>query len=193
MRERYELDFEWRGFELHPGIPPGGLAPSRMFAPAQVAAMHARLSAVAADLGVPFTPRDHAPSTKKALALSEYARGQGRLDAWREAAMGAHWQDGRDLEDPAVLRELAAAAGLDPDEALAFLDDPSVPGLLDAQRAEARAWGVTGIPTWFLLPAGWRPEDGLPETGPRPVRVVGCQPWEVVERAAEMAGAAPRG
>ena len=155
--------------------------------------MHARLQSVAADLGVPFTPRSHAPSTKRALAVSELARREGRLDAWREAAMNAHWRDGRDIEDLDVLGELAAAAGLDADRALAFLQAPEVGPLLQQQRIEAMRWGVTGIPTWFMLPEGWAPGDPRPVEGePQPVRVVGCQPREVVEKAAEMAGARPR-
>ena len=163
-----------------------------MFPPDKVQAMHARLAAVADGMGVPYHPRPHAPSTKPALALSEYARRQGRLDAWRELAMNAHWAEGRDIEDPDVLRELATAAGLDPDAALAFLDDPEVPQILLAQRVEAQRWGVTGIPTWFILPDGWEPAHGMPPEGqPRPVKVVGCQPLEVVERAARLTVGGP--
>ena len=77
--------------------------------------------------------------------------------------------------------------------AIAFLDSPEVPALLKQQRVEAYRWGVTGIPTWFVLPDGWTPEDGIPDEGPRPVKVVGCQPLSVVTRAAELAGATPRG
>lgn len=160
-----------------------------MFARPQIDAMHARLSSVADGLNVPFKPRQHAPSTKPALAISAFARQAGKLAPWRDAAMDAHWRDGRDIEDRDILRELATQAGLDADAALAFLDDPQVPQLLADQRAEAHNWGVTGIPTWFMLPTGWSPEDGMPTEGPRPVKVVGCQPIEVVEQAAQMAGA----
>jgi predicted DsbA family dithiol-disulfide isomerase len=164
-----------------------------MFPPAKVEQMHAHLVQVAKGMGVSITPRERAPSTKPALALSEYARRNGRLDAWREVAMAAHWEHGRDLEAPEVLRDLAVQAGLDPDAAMAFLADPEVPGLLAAQRHEAARWGVTGIPTWFVLPTGW--DLGMPrppEGSPQPVKVVGCQPIEVVERAARAAGAHPR-
>lgn len=163
-----------------------------MFSAAQVRSMWDRLHEVAGTLGLTFTPQAHAPNTKPALAIVELARRQGRLDAWREAGMNAYWRDGRNIEDPAVLRELAADAGLDPSEALAFLDTAEVPGLLAQQRQAAMRWGVTGIPTWFLLPAGWSMGDDRPPEGePQPVRVVGCQPMDVVLRAAELAGATP--
>ncbi len=164
-----------------------------MFAPDQVEAMHRRLTDVGASLGVPFTPRPHAPSTKPALLLSEFAREQGRLDAWREAAMNAHWRDGLDIEDRTVLDQLLAATGLDASAGWAFVDRPDAPRLLHRQRAEAMQWGVSGIPTWFLLPPGWSLGDARPPDGePQPIRVVGCQPMEVVLAAAERAGAALR-
>lgn len=192
VQERYELDFQWNGFELHPSIPAGGMDLSQMFPASKVREMQARLQDVADGLGVEIHARDHAPSTKPALALSEFARQHGRLDAFRSLAMDAHWKEGRDIEDRAVLRDLAESAGLDADAAIAFLDDAAVPQLLRRQREQAQAWGVTGIPTWFMLPDGWEPEHGIPESGPRPVRVVGCQPLEIVEKAAGMAGATPR-
>lgn len=193
LRERYALDFSWRGFELHPGIPKGGMDVAAMLGKDRMAAAHARLLEVARSFGVDFEPRDHAPSTKPALAIAEHARDKGRLDAWRAATMDAHWRDHRDIEDRGVLAELASEAGLDPAEALAFLDRPDIPDLLAAQRAEAARWGVNGIPTWFVLPDGWQPGDARPPEGqPQPVRVVGCQPMDVVERAARVAGAQPR-
>jgi predicted DsbA family dithiol-disulfide isomerase len=190
--QRYALDFQWRGFELHPEIPLGGMDVRRMFPEAQVQAMFARLRQVAEGMGVPFDPPMHAPNTKRALAISEHARAEGKLDAWREHTMDAYWQHGRNIEDEAVLRELASASGLDADTAMAFLDQPQVPQLLMDQRLEAQRWGVNSIPTWFVLPSGWSPEEPWPEDHPdKPVRVVGCQPMEVVERAAKMAGARP--
>ena len=191
LRQRYALDFEWRGFELHPATPAGGLDLASLYPADRLAAGHARLAEVAAGFGLPFTARPRMPCTRPALAIAELARRNGRLDAWRTGAMEAHWVDGRDIEDRAVLGDLAAKAGLDPAEALAFLDAPEVAGLLTAQRALARKWGVTGIPTWFILPDGWHEGDPMPTSGPRPVRVVGCQPMDVVEGAAHAAGAEP--
>ncbi len=191
---RYALDFDWCGFELHPEIPAGGMDLSTMFPPEMVKGMHARLQQVADDLGVTIRPQARAPSTKPALVLSAYARTHGALDAFREHTMDAYWRDGLDIEDRGVLRQLCIKSGLDPDDAMGFLDGEQAPHILLAQRREAMQWGVTGIPTWFMLPTGWSPEGAGPDDdddddGPRPVRVVGCQPLDVVEQAAQMAGA----
>ena len=115
----------------------------------------------------------HVPSTRRALAVTEYAREQGRLHAFKEAAMAAHFQLGLDIEDLEVLAGLAREAGLDAGQAAAAADDPVYLQRVDALRDEAAGAGVTGIPT--LIFGG----------GPM---VVGCQPMDELARAAEQAG-----
>lgn len=188
----YELDFDWRGFELHPEIPLGGMDLTQMFPAQAVKGMRARLEQAAKGFDVPLRFPSRSNNTRAALAMAEYARDQGKLDGFRDAGMAAFWRDGGDLEDRALLRQLAEGAGLNADAALAAIDDPEMVQRVAAMGQEAARWGVTGIPTWFVLPEGWTPEQGIPQEGPRPVRVVGCQPYEVVERAAKMAGAKAR-
>ena len=192
LRARYALDFEWYGFELHPDLPPGGRSLADVFPNAQIQATHRQLANVARDFGVTFTPRMHMPSTRPAFAIAALARKEGVLDAWRSHVMEAYWEDGRDLEDRDVLGELAQASGLDADAAVSFVDDPRVDRILKKQREQAYLWGVTGIPTWFVLPAQWEPGDARPPAGrPQPSKVVGCQPLAVLEEAARKAGAVP--
>lgn len=76
---------------------------------------------------------DHLPNTRRALAMAEYARDQDRLEAFRDAAMDAHWRRGENLEDDADLRAIAARAGLDSEAALraAGHTSPSGPALID--------------------------------------------------------------
>lgn len=176
----YELDFEWMGFELHPRTPRGGMPLSQLFPGRDIAPMHAQLARFAAGFGVEMKLTERLPNTRRPLALAEFARAQGRLAPVREALMEAHWAAARDIESDAVLREAATAAGLDPDEALAAADGPEMAARVDALGLEARRWGVTGIPTYFLLPDGWAPGMGPLPSGAQPVRIVGCQPWESV-------------
>ncbi|MBS1109046.1 MAG: hypothetical protein H6Q88_1038 [Anaeromyxobacteraceae bacterium] len=119
---------------------------------------------------------DHKPNTRKALALAEWARGQGRLHEVRTGLMDAYWREGHDLEDDAVLARVAAAAGLDGPAALRGSREPEIlERVADMGRAAARA-GVTGIPTF--------------DVGEE--RVVGAQPYAVLAEAVVRQGGRPR-
>jgi predicted DsbA family dithiol-disulfide isomerase len=111
-------------------------------------------------------------NTRRALAIAELARDRDRLEPFRAAAFEAYWRQGKNLEDDGDLRTVAAAAGLSPDEALRAADAPSFLARVDQKQDEARADGVTGIPTFII--AG--------------EEVVGCQPYEALAAAAERAG-----
>lgn len=117
------------------------------------------------------------PNTRKALAVSEFARVRGRLDEFRSQVMEAYWMEGRDIEDSAVLGETAVASSLDPQEARLAADDPVYLGRVDDLRLEASAMGISGIPAFIF--AG--------------ERIDGCQPYEVLAGAAIRAGARQRG
>ncbi len=177
LLEEYEIDFDWRGFELHPDTPQGGRRLDEVFGPERTRAMRDYLAGFAADFGVTgMTIRDVMPSTRRALAVAEFARDQGKLHLFRTAAMEAAWRHGQDIEDPEVLAHCARSAGLDPVAAVEAFDEPKYLARVMTMGAEARRTGVTGIPTVLL--------------GSR--RVVGCQPYEVLAAAAEAEGARRR-
>jgi len=172
LLSEYDLTLDWRGFELHPGTPKGGLPLQRLFPGRDLAQMHAGTRRFAARFGVTdFSPPDRLQNSRRALAIAEWARATGRLEAFRAAVLNGHWRQGKDLESDADLAEMAVAAGLDGGEALAAADDPAWLSGVDAKQADARAHGVTGIPTFII---------GTEQ-------IVGCQPYEVLAAAAERA------
>lgn len=162
----------WRGFELHPETPRGGVSVTALIPGSRLESMREYMRGFAARFGIEdmATP-DRLPNTRRALAMAEYARDHDRLEVFRDAAMDAHWRRGENLEADADLREIAARAGLDSDEALRAADDPTYQTRVDAIRAEASGQGVTGIPTFVVGE----------ET------IVGCQPYEVLAAAARRA------
>lgn len=169
---------DWRGFELHPETPVGGIKIARLFGAERVEPMRAYMGRFAAQFGITdMRHPSHLPNTRRILASAEHARDQGRLDEFREAAMDAYWRDGRDLEDEAVVREVAAGVGLDPDATVAAMDDAAFLARVDAIRRESINAGVTGIPTFFI-------GDEV---------VVGCQPYEALAAAVERSGGRRRG
>ncbi len=178
LEREYAIRVEWRGFELHPDTPAGGMPLSRLFGGRDVGQMHAYVMQFAKSFGVDLPkPPGHLPNTRTALAAAEFARDHGSLDAFRRAAQRAYWIEGKDLESPATLQAVAKVAGLDPAAVLKASTDPTFLGRVDAVRAESEAQGVTGIPTMVF--AGGE-------------AVVGCQPYEALAAAARRAGAARR-
>lgn len=143
----------WLPFELHPDTPPETIALTEYLShlsPGQLEQVHAGLRVRAAELGLPFDPPPFLANTRKALALAEYARDQGRLAALHLPLFQAYFVRGQNLYDDAVLREVAATAGLDPDAALAAIAEGRYAGRLEQYAAQARAYGITGVPTFII-------------------------------------------
>ena len=166
----------WHGFELHPEVPPGGRGVDELFGAARAAEYRDYLQRFAEGFGVPIGWPARVPNTRRALALTEFARERGKLEEVRDATMAAHWLEGKNIEAGDDLRAIAVAAGLDADAALAAADDPAYLARVDAARERAHELGVTGIPTFLI--------------GDR--RAVGCQPYEQLRRLAEQAGISRR-
>ncbi|HEV8549284.1 MAG TPA: DsbA family protein [Polyangiaceae bacterium] len=177
LLKELDLELDWYGFELHPSTPPGGVPLSRLFPGTPLPALHERTQRFGASFGVlNFQPPDWLTNSRMALAVAEHARDEKKLEPFRQAAMEAHWRQGKNLEKPDDLREIARSAGLEPEAALTAATDPDLLERVDARQAEARRAGVRGIPTFVFGH----------ET------IVGCQPYEVLEAAARRAGVKPR-
>jgi predicted DsbA family dithiol-disulfide isomerase len=171
----FELEHDWCGFELHPGTPAGGRPLSNLFPGVELDALHQQTKQFAARFGVTdFQPPNRLRNSRRALALAEVARAEGKLEALRQAAFEAHWRLGLDLEATSTLEQLAGSAGLDPARALPLTDAADTLRLVDERQAEARLAGVTGVPTFAIGTE----------------RVVGCQPYAALAHAAERAGVA---
>lgn len=169
---------EWRGFELHPETPVGGMRLDRLFPADQIPLMAAHIQRLSNQHGAgEIKVGDRLPNTRRALAVAEYARDEGRLEEFKTAAMSGYWREGLDLENQDHLKTIIERADIDTVAGLAAQDDPKYLARVDEMRAEASKAGVTGIPTSFF-------SDG-------PV-IVGAQSYEKLMEAAQAAGASRR-
>ncbi len=133
LEREYDVELDWRGFELHPDTPPGGVTLADYFGAARARAMARYIEEFAASFGVfGLAPHERIPNTRKALAVAEWARTKGRLHPLRRAVMNAYWLGGRDIEDDGVLAACASEAGLDPRGAVAAIADPVFRARVDA-------------------------------------------------------------
>lgn len=110
-----------------------------------------RVAAMFAESGFDYAPHpERVPNTHLALELGELARAEGLHAAYHEAVMRAMWEESRDVADPAEIRAIAIAAGLDPeavDEAIATRRFRPV---VEESTREAHALGINAVPAFVL-------------------------------------------
>jgi 2-hydroxychromene-2-carboxylate isomerase len=97
----------------------------------------------------------------KANRLGLVAAEHGRIAPFSHAAFRAAFVDGKDLADPQVLAELARAAGLPPEQALAKAETQEIKDALRRNTDEALARGAFGAPTFFVGDALYFGNDRL--------------------------------
>ena len=124
------------------------------------------------------------PGSRKAFEAAAFARDEGRFDAMHEALFRAFFEHGRDIGDVAVLREIGAAVGLDPDRLGADLAERRhTAGVLEDERL-AGVIGITGVPAMVL---------SRPGGGGQAYLLSGAVPFATLAEAVDRALAEPGG
>ena len=125
--------------------------------PATVAAkgryMTVDLGRFAQRYGVDFKMNPHFPINTLPLmrgVIGMQLRQPARFEAFLSAVFTALWVQGANLNDPAVTAATLVAAGFDPAEVFALVNDADIKAALKANTEEAVARGVFGAPTVFV-------------------------------------------
>ena len=147
-------EIHWHPFELNPNMPAQGqnilehVAEKYGSTPEQSRESRVRMGALGDELGFKFNFSDEKRmhNTFNAHQLLHWADTLGRKDDLKQALFSAHFTDGRNLSDNAVLADVAAEIGFDRDEAVSVLDDQRF--AKDVRQAES-FWinqGISGVP-----------------------------------------------
>jgi len=168
---------EWVPFELHPEIPPEGRSRDEVLPPAYRARAEEGVNRLATQVGLSLRSHDRLINSRPALQAAEFAREQGRFDAMHHELFRAYWDEGRDVSDLGVLREVCGRAGVDVAGMEQAIAEDRFGDYLDARRAEAEDLMINGIPAHVIA------ERYL---------VMGAQPYEVFERVMAKAGVPKR-
>lgn len=154
---RDEVELRWRSFQLDPFAarsgpddPPGTadrLAAKYGTDLAGAHAMNARVEREAAGEGITMRmDLARGTATLDAHRLLHEARAVGVEGPAAEALMQAYFTQGRRIDDPAVLTDVAVAAGVPAERAAAVLGSDTHADAVRAEHAEAVALGATGVP-----------------------------------------------
>ena len=174
-----EAEIRWLPFELNPDMPPEGepqvahIARKYGRTIEQAAAGREQMHAAGTRAGYSFAyagagepPEGTMRNTFAAHKLLKWAlieRGAEVQTRLKLALFDAHFQQRRDVSDPDVLVELAAAQGLDPVGARAALDDAALGAVVRREQHQAMDMNITGVPAMivqgkYLIPGAQEPE-----------------------------------
>ena len=152
------LEVEYHSFELAPDTPVDFdgtevdfLVGHKGMQPAQVEGMLAQMTELAASEGLSydFDALQHT-NTVKAHELMHYAKAQGRQLDMKERLLSAYFEEGRHVGRIDDLADLAEEIGLDRAEALEALKSGSYLADVQADKEQAIAYGISGVPFFVI-------------------------------------------
>ncbi len=166
-------------FPLHPDTPVEGKSLEELFAGRDVDldAMYEGMKARMDEEGLPYAKRTHTYSSRLAQELGKWADTQPGGDAIHMKLYEAYFVEQKNIADVDLLVSIAESAGLDGAAARDVLENRTFEAAVDADWEKSRQYGVTGVPTYVADAKGF----------------VGAQPYEVLERLMDAAGAQKRG
>lgn len=153
-----EVEVEYHSFELSPdtpvdyeGTPAEYLAQRKGMSIPQVEQMFERVTAIAAAVGLDYDfSRMHQTNTVRAHQLIHYAKARGRQQEMKEALLRAYFIDGGHVGRIDDLADLAAGLGFDRADVLRSLTEDEYLPAVKADGAQARAYGINGVPFYVF-------------------------------------------
>ena len=150
LAERCGATLVWKPFLLGGVFKAVGNQSPAMI-PAKGAWLFGDLALWAKRYGVKLAMNPHFPvNTLYLMRGATWALAKGRHKAFADAAFRAMWAEAKNMGDPKVIGEVLAAAGFDPAEVMAGMNDETVKDALKAVTEEAVARGAFGAPTTFV-------------------------------------------
>jgi predicted DsbA family dithiol-disulfide isomerase len=158
FEHRDEVEVRYRSFELDPsapaqaeGAPAERLASKYGISVEQAEASNAQLTAMAAAEGLEYhLDRTRGGNTFDAHRLLQLAVGRGVQPEVKERLMRGYFTESEPLGDRETLVKLAAAAGLDADEARATLESDAYADAVREDETLANRIGIQGVPFFVL-------------------------------------------
>ena len=167
LKKEYNLDVEWRPFEIHPETPKEGASIDNLpFPKGYLEMAFANVKRLADEDGLTLKFTEKLQNSRLALYISEFARKKGKFEEFHKLVLEAYWLEGRDIGDKRLLLDLAESVGLNRNEIENYLDTDEPYKKIQKSLKELRRYGINGVPTFII-------EERL---------IVGAQPYEVFKK-----------
>jgi predicted DsbA family dithiol-disulfide isomerase len=151
LKKEYNLDVEWRPFEIHPETPKGGALHEELpFPKGYLEMAFANVKRLADEDGLTLKFSEKLPNSRLALYISEFARKKGKFEEFHKLVLEAYWLEGKDIGDKSLLLDLAESVGLNTKEIESYLDTDEPFKILQKALKELRKYGINGVPTFII-------------------------------------------
>lgn len=155
LKADFDLELDWRGFQIHPEWPSEGMPAleywrRRGVNPETRRASWQRIATMAEAAGFTIKQPEIATNSRLALEAAEFAKTIGKGEAFEERVYRAYFQEGSNIGDAGVLANLGADVGIDRDELNLALESNRYSLRLKNNALMANQRGVTGVPTFFI-------------------------------------------
>ncbi len=138
--------------------------------------MKDRMKQAADEAGLPLGDRDKTFNSRLAQELGKWAESNDKGDPFHHAVFKAFFADGINIAKIPALVDIAASVGLPREESEAVIVQRTFKADVDEDWALSQKNGITAVPTFVMN------KD----------RLVGAQPYEMLERLMEERGVKKR-
>lgn len=149
LRRDLNVKIDWRGIEIHPEYPPEGI-PSDRLNRSYMERAWTFVRALAKEDGLLIREPKKVSNTRTSLRLAEYAKDNGKFQAYHDEMFKAYFQEQKDINDIPTLKAICKKAGLNPDEAEKIIESNAYDDRIRAHEMEASTLGITGVPTFVI-------------------------------------------
>jgi predicted DsbA family dithiol-disulfide isomerase len=151
---------------LHPDTPAEGMTLEQMFPGRDLTPVKQRMQGLMQEAGLPYGDRSMTYNSRLAQELGKWADSVDPNTSLHDLLYKAYFVDNINISDVEALVQLAKKAGLDEVQARDVLQNRSFEQQVNEDWQRSQQTGVTGVPTFFA----------------KDLIVVGCQPYETLEK-----------
>jgi len=146
-----EIEVIWKSFELRPKNGPSLPSAQEQAYRERIEAAWPQTCQTARErFGLEMKTHRWGINSRLALEGAKFAEERGRGEAYHERMFKAHFIDDKDFGELDILADLAAGVGLDRAEFVAAIENGAYAAAVDADVAQARAYGLTGVPATII-------------------------------------------
>ena len=152
LQEEFGARIEWKGYELFPDALEWPDYPAQPELPENKPKTPSRLDfiLVADDLVMPNVVKPKKMRTHNAHEALEYAKTEGKADAFAEVLYRGYWEKGREINRPEVLVELATGVLDDVAAMSKAIEERRFATEIVGFDDDAYATGVYNVPTYWI-------------------------------------------